>query len=304
MTFNNEETTPVVEEHASDVVTEKKFSELTNEDLKGMNQEEVENYAKGQGWQSAENFRGDPRKVKTAMQFINDGKNELPIIRANNKKLADSNDQLRKDMANSTKTLMAKMERQDARHKKELERGIKEAESKIAKATVDFDVVTATQETENKVVMQNELDVMENDTKQIQAQTQQTEQQKVKEWETWRGGVEANELLRQDPVKFMGFERMVGETYMQNKDLPTSEIIQLAKDKAYSKASAPNIQGANSSKSKPSSPSISREDRDWINSNITNETQMMKNRGASNDEIKAYTKKQTKHYESKLEEEQ
>jgi len=299
MTFNNENAAPAVEEHASDIKTAKTFAELTTEDLKGMDNAEVEQYAKGQGWQNADRFKGDPSKVKTARQFIEDGKNELPIIRANNKKLADSNDQLRREMANNTKTMMAKMEKQDARHKQELERGIKESEAKIAKATADFDIVTATQETENKIVMQNELKDIDKDKESNLAQAQKS---KEDEWNDFIQSEEANDMMKADPRGFVIFRQEALNIYSANNSLSVKEVINNAKANVYPKAQPANIQSANSSKSKTTAPSISKEDRDWINSNIANETQMMRNRGSSDKEIAEYTKTKTKHYEEKAKE--
>lgn len=289
-----EETTEIVE--AKDVVTEKTFAELTTDEVKGLDDEQTELYAKSQGWHK--DFRGDPSKAKTAKQFLEDGKNELPIIRANNKKLIEDNDKLRKEMSNNSKIILDKMERQEARHKKELERSIKASEIKIDKAKTDFDVDTATKETENLVTMKNELNELEDTSKQDAAQEEQRYKVRLDEWNNWLGSAESLELQAGNGKDFALFRQEVAYLDAQNRNASVSEIIQKAKSTIYSQA--PNIQGANPSKTKSNTLSISKEDRDWINSNIQNETQIMKNRGVSDKEIKEYTKKQTKYYEAKL----
>lgn len=55
--------------------------------------------AKEMGWVPKEEFRGNPDRWKPAQQFVEDGENILPIVRAENKRLKDKLDSVEKDYA-------------------------------------------------------------------------------------------------------------------------------------------------------------------------------------------------------------
>lgn len=55
--------------------------------------------AKEMGWVPKEEFRGPPERWKPAQQFVEDGENILPIVRAENKRLKGELEEVKKDYA-------------------------------------------------------------------------------------------------------------------------------------------------------------------------------------------------------------
>ena len=288
------------EETPAEIKTEKKYSELTTEEIKGMDDSQADTYARQQGWVPAEEFRGDKSKAKSSKDFLIDGKDELPVVRNNLRKQTEKVEELSKLVTDNTKMYQNAMKKQEAKYKKELEKKIQEAEKKVATAKANLDVEAVAEASQDVVEFKNELNEVESNATQRQAQEEQSGQRKIEEWNTWRASSEANDLLMKDPVRFMGFERIVGEIYMQNKELPTSQIIQLAKERAYPKAEAPNVQGTNPSISKTSSSKLTAKQKQIIKGNIDATVFVLKKKGLTAEEEKKYRKEEFASQEKQL----
>lgn len=97
---------------------------------------DFETEAKEMGWVPEAEFRGPKDKWKPAEQFVRDGENILPIVRAENKRLKDKLDQVEKDYATrferldkatqeSTKALKAQHDRELASLRAQREAAVK-----------------------------------------------------------------------------------------------------------------------------------------------------------------------------------
>lgn len=65
---------------------------------------DYESEAREQGWRPQEEWKGDPEKWKSAEQFVEDGKNILPIVNAKNSKLQGKVDDLAAQVAELRQT--------------------------------------------------------------------------------------------------------------------------------------------------------------------------------------------------------
>jgi hypothetical protein len=281
---------------------EKKFSDLTTEEINGMSEEQARPFATSQGWKSPEEFAGDPSKAKSAKDYLGDTFNEMPVLRQNLKKLADKNDELIKTVSQQSKHFTDFTTKQKERHKVDLQKAIDKAEKKMTKAEADFDVETVKEKQAEVIEFKNELkdiEVQEKVEKETPAKFEQQEaERKVQEWQGWLVTDEAIKLQQTDPIKFMGFQQTVGNIYNTNKYLPTAEIIKQAKNIAYPNNQSYTVQNGTANTKTNNKGSIPAEDMATVKRYIDADVKRRERKGATAQEIKDYRKTRMAEFEA------
>src|SRR3990167_3523430 len=97
----------------------------------------VEEKALELGWRPKEEYKGDPEKFVSAEEFVKRGENIMPILKANNAKLLESNKKMSGDITELKQTLSEMGEMLSSSEKRAYDKAIADIEAQQRQAVED-----------------------------------------------------------------------------------------------------------------------------------------------------------------------